>query len=185
MCWGDNHYGSLGDGTTIQRTVPVAVQGLAGGVVAISAGWGHTCALLGDGRVMCWGHGNLGELGYGRTSNSAVPVAVDFATHPTIVLRSSKPAGALPLGTTVTFTATVSPPEAAGVHPRVRFVISRLVEGVWRTAASRDVTVDASGRATLRWGFLTVGERLVRARVVKDAIYAWSAWSRPLQYTVR
>jgi hypothetical protein len=85
----------------------------------------------------------------------------------------------------VTFTATVSPHEAAGVHPRVRFVISRLEDGVWRTAASRDVTVDASGRATLRWGFLTVGERLVRARVVKDGIYAWGAWSRPLQYTVR
>jgi alpha-tubulin suppressor-like RCC1 family protein len=78
LCWGDNHYGMLGDGTSIQRLVPVAVGGLPSGVLAVSAGGWHTCALLSDGRVSCWGHGNFGELGYGHKSNSAVPVDVHF-----------------------------------------------------------------------------------------------------------
>jgi len=79
-CWGDDHYGKLGDGATQQRSTPVAVAGLPGRVRAIAAGDGHTCALLEDGHVMCWGLGNSGQLGYGRTSNRSVPVEVDFAT---------------------------------------------------------------------------------------------------------
>ena len=41
-CWGDNLYGQLGDGSTSDRTRPVAV---AGGLVfqAISAGLHHPC----------------------------------------------------------------------------------------------------------------------------------------------
>lgn len=65
-----------GDGTSVRRLTPVGVHGLPAAAVAVSAGTWHTCALLVDGRVWCWGHGNYGELGYGGTSNRAVPVMV-------------------------------------------------------------------------------------------------------------
>jgi alpha-tubulin suppressor-like RCC1 family protein len=75
-CWGANGNGQLGDGTTTARHVPVAVQGLPHRVAQIAAGGSHTCALLVDGSVWCWGAGGKGQLGNGSTSDSAAPVAV-------------------------------------------------------------------------------------------------------------
>src|SRR5262245_39481043 len=37
-------------------------------VVAISAGYAHTCALLSSGAVRCWGDGAWGRLGYANTT---------------------------------------------------------------------------------------------------------------------
>src|SRR5690606_7563757 len=59
-CWGDNEDGQLGDGTTTNRTRPVAVSNATGGnalqdVRKISAGTWHTCAQLGSGQARCWG----------------------------------------------------------------------------------------------------------------------------------
>ncbi len=56
QCWGDNTFGQLGDGTTTQRSSPVAVVSLAGSAISISVSKNDTtCALLALGAVQCWG----------------------------------------------------------------------------------------------------------------------------------
>ena len=75
-CWGDNIYGQLGDGTTTMRTMPVSVSGLGGGVIAIVAGFDHTCALTSAGAVLCWGRNDAGQLGDGTLTPRITPVPV-------------------------------------------------------------------------------------------------------------
>jgi alpha-tubulin suppressor-like RCC1 family protein len=76
LCWGDNTLGQLGDGTTTQRLTPVQVVGLTSGVVAIAAGYQHSCALTDNGRVVCWGSNFRGELGDCTNINRSTPVRV-------------------------------------------------------------------------------------------------------------
>ena len=75
-CWGWNGFGQLGDGTTIDRSTPVAVSGLASEVMAIAAGYAHTCALLAGGGVQCWGYNQYGQLGDGTTTGRSTPADV-------------------------------------------------------------------------------------------------------------
>ncbi|MEZ4718686.1 MAG: hypothetical protein R2851_21705 [Caldilineaceae bacterium] len=75
-CWGTNTYGTLGDGTTTDRTTPQSVSGMNSGAVALAAGGGHTCALMNNGGVKCWGRNNNGQLGDGTKTNRLTPVNV-------------------------------------------------------------------------------------------------------------
>lgn len=77
-CWGYNGDGQLGDGTDINRLIPVAVVGLSAPAIAISAGGNHTCAILNDGTMECWGDNSEGQLGIGDDDPDLVlnPVSV-------------------------------------------------------------------------------------------------------------
>lgn len=76
QCWGLNGYGQLGDGSTVDSSVPVDVVGLDARVVALEAGLHHVCALTQCGRVACWGRNVSGQLGDGSETDSPVPVDV-------------------------------------------------------------------------------------------------------------
>lgn len=66
-CWGAGDSGQLGQGSTDDASTPVQVSGLSGPVTAISPGEYHTCALLQDTTVSCWGDDEYGQLGDGIT----------------------------------------------------------------------------------------------------------------------
>lgn len=75
-CWGINAYGEVGDGTTTQRVVPTGIQGLASGVSAVAPGTTHSCALMTDTSVKCWGTNNFGEIGDGTQIPTLTPKTV-------------------------------------------------------------------------------------------------------------
>ena len=73
--FGLNDPGQLGDGTSTNRSTPVAVSGLSG-VTAVAAGWYHSLAVKDDGTVWSWGYNSDGQLGDGTTTHRSTPVAV-------------------------------------------------------------------------------------------------------------
>ena len=80
VCWGGNAYGQLGDGTTTDRNTPVGVSGLSSGVLALDVGVNHSCALLTDHTVRCWGSDSSGQLGDGIFAFSTTPIDVSSFT---------------------------------------------------------------------------------------------------------
>ncbi|WP_099831848.1 MULTISPECIES: RCC1 domain-containing protein [Methylosinus] len=87
-CWGSNSHGQLGDGTTANRATPVAVPSLSSGVVAITAGWGHSCALTKAGAVVCWGDNSNGQIGDGTTTTRHTPVVVSGLTSGVVAIAT-------------------------------------------------------------------------------------------------
>jgi alpha-tubulin suppressor-like RCC1 family protein/outer membrane protein OmpA-like peptidoglycan-associated protein len=75
-CWGNGSSGRLGYGNTANigddetpDTVGPVNLGPERTATAVTTGSGHTCALLDDGTVRCWGTGSFGRLGYGNIDN--------------------------------------------------------------------------------------------------------------------
>jgi len=75
-CWGHGSSGRLGNGDTEQRLSPTLTETLGQGrtAVEISSGHSHTCAILDNGSVSCWGSGGYGKLGIGDLSISDKPL---------------------------------------------------------------------------------------------------------------
>ncbi len=73
QCWGDNEAGELGNGSIIDSSIPVAVNGLTAGVTGIATGGYHSCAVVG-GAAKCWGNNGNGQLGNGTVTGSTTPI---------------------------------------------------------------------------------------------------------------
>jgi alpha-tubulin suppressor-like RCC1 family protein len=87
-CWGYNGLGQLGNGTTTDSTVPVAVSGITG-AVAVTTGDYHSCALLETGTVSCWGYNEGGQVGNGTMTAATTPSPVSGLTGATSVSAGS------------------------------------------------------------------------------------------------
>jgi alpha-tubulin suppressor-like RCC1 family protein len=98
-CWGERYYGQLGVGGTETADLPPpgAATSLPGGVPvsALVAGVNHTCALLMNATVICFGRNNLGQVGPGAPAGVEevrTPVAVAGFAGKVIALGSGSTA---------------------------------------------------------------------------------------------
>ena len=101
---GGDDYGQLGDGgTNTDKNTPVSVSlGTGRTAVAVSAGYAHTCAILDDGSLNCWGWDGYGQLGDGGSNtNKDTPVSVSLGTGRTAVAVSAGVPTPAPFLTTV------------------------------------------------------------------------------------
>lgn len=89
-CWGRNVDGRLGDGTTTDRLTPVDVIGLGSGVIAITAGHFHSCALINGAGVKCWGYNSRGQLGDGSTTDRLTAVDVSGLSNGVSAIAASQ-----------------------------------------------------------------------------------------------
>jgi alpha-tubulin suppressor-like RCC1 family protein len=71
-CWGSNQFGQIA--LSVATNQLQATQVITGAnAIQLSAGGAHTCILLNDHRVQCWGLNNLGQLGDGSFVDRATP----------------------------------------------------------------------------------------------------------------
>ena len=87
LCWGDVADGRLGITQEPNVLIPTATASLGGTASEVAAGGAHTCALLTNGSVTCFGYNDTGQLGQTPTqpaSSNATPTVVTLtatATH--------------------------------------------------------------------------------------------------------
>ena len=92
-CWGDNQNGQLGINPTTATVWGNQPNQMGNNMVkvplgayyatAIAAGKSHSCALLNNNTVYCWGNNTQGQLGQDNAVSSYVPVMVkDLMSNP-------------------------------------------------------------------------------------------------------
>ncbi len=106
-CWGDNDHGQLGLGDTTRRgdmanqmgdDLPTVDLGTGRTATAISNNYQHTCAILDNGNVKCWGNGKYGQLGQGDTANRGEAANQMGDDLPNIDLGTGRTATAISTG---------------------------------------------------------------------------------------
>jgi len=105
-CWGANNKGQLGidngtnmgDNTGDMAILPTVNLGTGRTATAIAAGRGHhTCAVLDNASVKCWGYNNKGQLGIDNGTNMGDNTG-DMAVLPTVNLGTGRTATAIAVG---------------------------------------------------------------------------------------
>jgi hypothetical protein len=84
-CWGYNYDGRLGMGDNTERNAPEATAvnlGSGRTAKAVACGDVHTCAILDDETLKCWGRNQKGQLGMGEfySENAPEATAVNLGT---------------------------------------------------------------------------------------------------------
>ncbi|MFZ9859339.1 MAG: RCC1 domain-containing protein [Roseiflexaceae bacterium] len=82
-CWGENSDGQLGDTTTTASLTPVQTKTSTGAnltnVTMLSSGISHTCAVVSNTSVHCWGNNSYGQIGNGTTTNQLSATPAQFS----------------------------------------------------------------------------------------------------------
>ena len=91
--WGNNVTGELDDGTTVNRSVPVAMVGIEG-ASSVAVGDVHGLAITPGGGVVAWGHNRSGQLGEGEGAACARPLRVGAELR--LGARARRPAPLVP-----------------------------------------------------------------------------------------
>ena len=106
-CWGSGAKGKLGQGNTENignqpseqgDNLPSTDLGTGRTATAISAGYRHTCALLDNASVKCWGYNNHGQLGQGNTDDIGDNSSEMGDNLPSIDLGTDRTATAISAG---------------------------------------------------------------------------------------
>ena len=158
-CWGSNSNGQLGNNSTTQSTVPVAVtaSGALSGVslTQISGGSTSACALGSTGVAYCWGSNSNGQLGNNSTTQSTVPVAVYTAgvlSGVTLVQVSMGNAFACALAsTTALYCWGINGSGQLGNNSTTQSSVPVTVQGILPGAPTGVSATPGDTRATVSW----------------------------------
>ena len=110
-CWGANTLGQLGLGNTTTRgdgdgemgaSLAIVQLGTGRTVTAVTAGLDHTCALLDNQQVKCWGGNFSGQLGYGDLTDRGDNALEMGGLLPAVALGTGRHAVAISAGSTHT-----------------------------------------------------------------------------------
>lgn len=85
--WGRNDVGQVGDGSAVQRNLPVMAHPSTRPVRSVALGSSFSVGVRDDGTLLAWGYNYFGQLGDGTLINRTVPVPVlpdAFAGSPVI-----------------------------------------------------------------------------------------------------
>jgi alpha-tubulin suppressor-like RCC1 family protein len=171
-CWGFNHFGGeLGDGSEENSDIPVGVHGISD-ATQVTAGSGHSCALLSTGHTDCWGENSFGELGDGSEENSEVPVEAQVASNATEVVAGGYHSCALlstghvdcwggdssgELGDGLAFSELpdevvgLNPGELTGSGPSSPSAVTGGALSVTQSSATLEGSVNPNGSAVAAW----------------------------------
>jgi len=176
ICWGDDYFGELGDGTTGGVSSGVGVMQLDD-VVDVSPsganGQAHTCAVTGDGAVWCWGFNYYGQLGDGTTDSRSLPGVVPGISDAIAVATGGEHTCALRKGGTVLCWGNNSGGELGDLTITMRTspVEAQNATGAVQIAGGFEHNCIRIGDGTVRcWGANVSGE--VGSGSVTSAFYA-------------
>ena len=75
-CWGYGSNGRLGTGGGSDQFIPAAINAGGSAFIHVATGWDHSCAIVTDGSVKCWGLNNVGQAGCSGGAPVTVPTTV-------------------------------------------------------------------------------------------------------------
>lgn len=87
FCWGLNHRGQVGDGTTTVRAKPVVVAKDMKWK-SVNASWFNTCAITSQSKLYCWGDNAAGQLGPVAAKQKAKPYKLPGGKWATVSVGS-------------------------------------------------------------------------------------------------